>query len=134
MIIMKMVNTTSLLIQFIKSAITGKQENIKEVNTDDIIQVTSLAKSQGILYLVIKGIQVNHIPIPKQIHRALLAEIYQMIQNETLFEKAKNVLNSAQIPFVPLKGSVIKNLYPDKWMRSSCDTDILVHENDLEKQ
>ena len=37
------------------------------------------------------------------------------------------------ICFVPLKGAVIKNLYPQRWMRTSCDIDILVHEEDLEK-
>ena len=43
-----------------------------------------------------------------------------------LFEKEK-------IAFVPLKGAVIRNIYPEPWMRTSCDIDILVHEQDLDK-
>lgn len=34
---------------------------------------------------------------------------------------------------MPLKGVVIRELYPEPWMRTSCDTDILVHRNDLKK-
>lgn len=43
-----------------------------------------------------------------------------------LFEKEK-------IAFVPLKGAVIRNIYPEPWMRTSCDIDILVHEDEIER-
>jgi len=43
------------------------------------------------------------------------------------------LLEKEQIPFIPLKGSVIRGFYPEPWMRTSCDIDILVHEKDLEK-
>lgn len=42
-------------------------------------------------------------------------------------------LEKAKIPFVPLKGSVIRDWYPEPWMRTSCDIDVLVHEEDLEQ-
>lgn len=44
-----------------------------------------------------------------------------------------HVLEKAEIPFVPLKGSVVQAYYPESWMRESCDIDILIHEEDLEK-
>lgn len=37
----------------------------------------------------------------------------------------------AEIPFLPLKGSVIRKYYPEPWMRTSCDIDVLVHEKNL---
>ena len=43
------------------------------------------------------------------------------------------VLEAASIKFIPLKGSVLRKYYPEPWMRTSCDIDILVHEDDLEK-
>jgi hypothetical protein len=42
-------------------------------------------------------------------------------------------LSDAEICFIPLKGAVISALYPKSYQRTSCDIDILVHENDLEK-
>ena len=36
------------------------------------------------------------------------------------------------MPFIALKGSVIKNYYPEPWMRTSCDVDILVEPTKLD--
>ena len=49
------------------------------------------------------------------------------------FENIKNCFESACIPFIPLKGSVIRDYYPEPWMRTSCDIDILVHKEDLDR-
>ncbi len=43
------------------------------------------------------------------------------------------LLEEEQIQFIALKGAVIRNFYPEPWMRTSCDIDILVHEEDLER-
>ena len=55
---------------------------------------------------------------------------YEKINYE--LECLRETLNEAKIPFIPLKGSVIRQYYPEPWMRTSCDIDILVHESDLE--
>ena len=47
--------------------------------------------------------------------------------------RLSKVLNEEKIPFIPLKGSVIRQYYPEPWMRTSCDIDVLVHESDLER-
>ncbi len=41
--------------------------------------------------------------------------------------------NKFKIPFMPLKGSVLKEYYPEPWMRTGTDIDILVKKEDLEK-
>ena len=56
---------------------------------------------------------------------------YEQIQYE--FEQICDALEKAKIPFIPLKGSVIRQYYPDPWMRTSCDIDILVKESMLEE-
>lgn len=42
-------------------------------------------------------------------------------------------LEEEQISFILLKGSVIRQYYPNPWMRTSCDIDILIKKIDLEK-
>lgn len=49
---------------------------------------------------------------------------YDIINISKLFEENN-------IDFILLKGSVMRNYYPERWMRSSCDIDILV--KDIEK-
>ncbi len=55
-------------------------------------------------------------------------------------EKRKYVLSEISrafdelgIVYLPLKGSVICNYYPEAWMRSSCDIDVLIKKDDAEK-
>jgi hypothetical protein len=48
-------------------------------------------------------------------------------------EKISALFEEEKIPFIPLKGAVIRNLYPEPWMRTSCDIDILVHEEDIDR-
>ncbi len=51
---------------------------------------------------------------------------YVLINLCDLFEKNK-------ITHIPLKGSVLKSLYPEPWLRTSCDIDILIKPEDLQK-
>lgn len=49
------------------------------------------------------------------------------------YEQVCDALEKAEIPFIPLKGVVIREYYPEPWMRTSCDIDILVREKNLKK-
>ena len=56
------------------------------------------------------------------------------------YEKQKRELDGVSsafenlaIPFVPLKGAVLRKYYREPWMRTSCDIDILVHREDIER-
>lgn len=57
--------------------------------------------------------------------------IYRYEQLEYEFEQICTVFEQNKIQFIPLKGSVIRKFYPKPWMRTSCDIDILVKEEDL---
>ena len=50
---------------------------------------------------------------------------YDFIETAKLFEKEK-------IDFIPLKGVVLRELYPMSWMRTSCDIDILIKKELME--
>lgn len=49
------------------------------------------------------------------------------------YERICFAFENAKIAFLPLKGAVIRDFYPEKWMRSSADIDVLVHKEDVEK-
>ena len=44
-----------------------------------------------------------------------------------------SLFEEEHIPFIPLKGAVIREMYPEPWMRTSCDIDVLVQEKDLDR-
>ena len=47
--------------------------------------------------------------------------------------RISDILENSGIAFVLLKGAVIRKFYPEPWMRTSCDIDVLVHQEDVDK-
>lgn len=68
-------------------------------------------------------------PFKKALYVALVR--YEKIRCE--LDEIYMLFDSEQIIYVPLKGALIRQYYPEPWMRTSCDIDILVHEEDLER-
>lgn len=64
---------------------------------------------------------------------ATFGAVQRFVQLDYELKRICNTLEQAQIPFVPLKGAVVRKFYPEPWMRTSCDIDILVREEDLER-
>ncbi len=48
-------------------------------------------------------------------------------------EQIYNLFEESAIPFMPLKGAVLCNYYPEPWHRTSCDIDILVSPENVER-
>jgi hypothetical protein len=59
--------------------------------------------------------------------------VYRYEQQQYDFEQICATLEDAQIFFLPLKGSILRGYYPEAWMRTSCDIDILVQADILDK-
>ena len=58
--------------------------------------------------------------------------VFRYAQLNAELERICAVLERAEIPHLPLKGSVLRRLYPEPWMRTSCDIDVLVRREQLE--
>ncbi len=65
--------------------------------------------------------------------KQMMLAMFRYEQSQASLEELCAALEEAEIPFLPLKGSVLRQFYPAPWMRTSCDIDILVHETDLER-
>ncbi|MBO7304419.1 MAG: nucleotidyltransferase family protein [Clostridia bacterium] len=59
--------------------------------------------------------------------------VYRHAQFRHEAERIYPALEAAKIPYIPLKGSVIRPYYPRPEQRTSSDIDILVHEEDVER-
>jgi len=54
---------------------------------------------------------------------------YENFKYET--DRLCKTFDEQKIPYILLKGAVIRDFYPEPWMRTSCDLDVLVKEEDL---
>ena len=81
----------------------------------------------------ISGIEITD---EKTSFKFLKQQAMSVMRYENLSLALKEIsllLEEEKIQFIPLKGAVIRNLYPEPWMRTSCDIDILVHEEELDR-
>ena len=63
----------------------------------------------------------------------MFSELYRYLLFNYEYMRLCDTLETAKIDHLPLKGSIIREYYPESWMRTSCDIDILVHEQDLDR-
>lgn len=98
----------------------------------------NLSKTHDLAHLVGDALDRNGLlPDGTEVKKRFLQErnmaVYRYEQIQYEFEQICDTLEQAKIPFLPLKGSIIRPLYPEPWMRTSCDIDILVAPQDLER-
>ena len=59
--------------------------------------------------------------------------VYRFENQSYEFGRICSVFEENKIPFMILKGAVIRNYYPENWLRTSCDIDILVKSDEVDK-
>ena len=112
-------------------------QEIKNLIKIDLLQpLFKLSKRHDLAHLIGDALYKNRLlPENSEVKKRFLQErsmaVYRYEQIQYEFEQICSVLEEERIPFVPLKGSVIRNLYPQPWMRTSCDIDVLVKKKDL---
>ena len=108
------------------------------ITPDRLPALYKLSKSHDLAHLVADALdKIGLLPKGTEAQKRFLQErnlaIYRYEQLRYELEEVCRVLEEEKIEHIPLKGSVIRALYPEPWMRTSCDIDILVRENDLDR-
>ena len=112
---------------------TGLGEEVKNfITLEGLPALFALAKKHDLAHLVGDALDRNgFLSDGAEMRKPFLRErnmaVYRYEQQQYDFEQICDTLEDAQIPFLPLKGSVLRGYYPEAWMRTSCDIDILVH-------
>ena len=130
--------TIAVMLALVRSAVFDKNltEPEKALLSDErLVEIKSIAEKHDLSHLVEYGLRKNS-PASKVgggVGRAVLKAVYRCEQLNYEYDRLCKALESAQIPFMPLKGSVIRKHYPEPWMRTSCDIDVLVQRKDLDR-
>ncbi|MBR4445220.1 MAG: nucleotidyltransferase family protein [Solobacterium sp.] len=70
--------------------------------------------------------------IPRHFRHFLLQEAYFSVNRQILFEEIAKGLTERCIPFICMKGSVLREYYPVKELRTMGDIDFIIHTEDRE--
>ena len=132
-------NTAQLLFQLIRVAVCDETpaENLNTACTPEALeQVYALASQHDLAHLAGQGASKLSLPDSEPLQKCKKAAMQAFLRHARqvyTYQNVCNLLEQAQVPFIPLKGSVLRDFYPEGWMRTSCDLDILVHEEALEQ-
>ena len=116
------------LLNLIKSALTGVKTEISE--NIEWEKVLLLAKTHKVIMLVYYGLYNSNITVPDHIFSDLSMHALKMAGADTKQEyeiqTLLNILDKSGIEYLPLKGMILKELYPKSEMRYMSDIDLLI--------
>ena len=102
---------------------------------EELADLYRFAAKQSLLPIVWQGIKELDISSEwkQRFDTGCAKDVRAYVLRSYSLGQIREALDGVGIPYILLKGSVICELYPEPWMRTSCDIDILVHEEDLNK-
>lgn len=131
---------TRAMMNLIGSEVCGTEADFgpyTALSDEEKIGLYRLSKKHDLAHIVGNALINGNLLSEGKLKEAYQNEVFTAVYRyETLayeLKELRRVLNEAEIPFIPLKGSVIRKYYPEPWMRTSCDIDVLVKEIDADK-
>lgn len=113
------------------------QEDLAQFSPEMLIKVCKLAAAHDLLHLPGAAFRQSGVSLPEKLSKVLEErELLAVLRHERLdrqLNAIRDLFEKEGIPFLPLKGAVIRPLYPEGWMRTSCDIDILVPKEQLDQ-
>ncbi len=127
-----------IALSLIRSAVYDSPLSDKEkslCNSGALSQIFEIAKHHDVSHLTALGLKENDLldESERDAEKPIFLAVYRYKQMNFEFVNLCKALETSQIQFIPLKGSVLRSYYPEPWMRTSCDIDVLIHKNDLDK-
>ena len=132
------VDKEAVLLALVRNVICGDTitDETKTACTEAMLEsVYMLAAKHDLAHLV--GQAVGKLGLPNseiltKCKRAAMSAFLNHARQDRDFHRICDALEKAKISFIPLKGAVLRKHYPEAWMRSSCDVDILIQKADLD--
>lgn len=130
---------TALLFEIFRDALgtaSFPEEHLSLLTEEAVRALYGVAKSHDLSQILADFLDKRKLLTENEISQKLIKQqllaVYRYERLEAAYKKICAALEEAQIHYLPLKGSVIRPLYPTPYYRTSCDIDILVREEVIE--
>ncbi len=130
-------NLMKLFFALLRAAIAdgNLSEDERALYNDELFhKLMNAAKAHDILNIIAVGLKKSNLSPQNTalLEKEIMKAVYRYRQLKYDYDKLCDALEKAEIPFIPLKGSVIRDSYPQPWMRTSCDIDVLISSQNLD--
>ena len=135
---------SEIILKLIRSVVFGNEldaAELKEIGADlnenKLAEIYELSSFHDVAHIVGFALKKNgllsDLPAAQKLHSTIFKAALRCEKIVKELDALKSCLEESGIDHIALKGSVIRYLYPQPWMRTSCDIDILVREGDLDR-
>lgn len=128
----------ALLYSLLRSALKNEKLSPSVFDGADeevFARLYSLAYAHDLTHILSNGIAgAANCPaeLREKFEKQKMLAVFRVLRLITEEAQIFKVLNTAGIPHIALKGAVVRLLYPEPWMRTASDIDVLVPEDRLE--
>ena len=129
-----------ILFSLIRHEICGTDPSLEVVNAIDdeaLAKLYKLSKKYNIAQIAASSLsklgKLSGTEASKLFRKEMALSVLRFERMNYDYERICEIFEDGKIPYIPLKGSVIRKYYPEDWMRTSCDIDILVKEEDIDR-
>jgi len=108
----------------------------KESLSEDLSsRILRLAEQHDLTHLIVFALKQNGCLSEKDapMEQQVLKAVFRCERLQFALERLSEALEMEKIPHLPLKGSVLRAHYPEPWMRTSGDVDVLVPREEFER-
>ena len=132
-------NTSKLLFSLIGTAVGSESGATEYCEVDQTTaKVAELAGYHDAVHFVAYALsKLSHTPSSPQLAAALeRKQLHAVLRGEQMatdLAELSRLFTEQGIDHIPLKGAVIRSFYPEGWMRTSGDTDVLVRRQDVDR-
>ncbi len=114
-----------------------KRELPYAFNVEDLKALYSFSKAHDVCHIV--GLSLKNAGLlsedeySKNFSSETYLALFRYVKLSEAFSEMKVVLEREKIPFIPLKGTVLREFYPQPYLRTSSDIDIFIHKEHLDR-
>lgn len=131
-----MERTTAMLLSLLRAAVLGEPRSLS-LTEGEAGALLALARHHDLGHLLCLPLEAaGTLPTDgwgEEWRTSRLMAVSRSARLMAATERITAALDEAGIAYVPLKGAVLSHYYPEPWYRTSCDLDLLVREEDLER-
>ena len=134
-----MKDARKLLFEIIRAVVCGgTPPSVGGISREELVALASLAKAQDMAHIVgffLEKVELSDecADIKRALSKQYLTAVYRYQHLTYEYKRISGALEKNKIKYMPLKGAHIRSFYPAAWMRTSCDIDVLVEEDDIER-
>lgn len=131
--------TTEILFALLRSEICDDKNafTLKALDEEALNKLYRVAKAHDVANIVSDALYkqglLGDTETSKRFLDKQLKSVYRSEQQKYCLNEISSAFQKERIPYIALKGAVLRPLYPEEWMRTSCDIDVLIQDEDISR-